>query len=214
MGDLNVEVPVTHLDEFGWLGENFNRMLRKLREKDESLARWNAELEQKVAAATEELAKKNEELARANHRLFEAQRALGNSERLASLGQLASQLAHEIGTPLNSIYGHIQLLAADEIPDEAKKRVAIVEAQVERLTKIIENVLRTLRLPEARRCSSTSSRTRSTRCPTVARSASSPTSANSPRRRRACFPRPPRERRRHSRATRASWSSFACATRA
>jgi signal transduction histidine kinase len=148
-GDLNVEVPVTHLDEFGWLGENFNRMLRKLREKDESLARWNAELEQKVAAATIELAKKNEELARANHRLFEAQRALGNSERLASLGQLASQLAHEIGTPLNSIYGHIQLLAADEIPDEAKKRVAIVESQVERLTKIIENVLRTLRLPEA-----------------------------------------------------------------
>src|SRR5581483_6840568 len=114
-GDLNVEVPVTNLDEFGWLGENFNRMLRKLKEKDESLARWNAELEQKVAAATEELAKKNDELARANHRLFEAQRALGNSERLASLGQLASQLAHEIGTPLNSIYGHIQLLQT-EIP--------------------------------------------------------------------------------------------------
>ena len=148
-GDLNAEVPVTHLDEFGWLGENLNRMLRKLKEKDESLARWNAELEQKVAAATEELGKKNEELARANHRLFEAQRALGNSERLASLGQLASQLAHEIGTPLNSIYGHIQLLAADDIPDDAKKRVAIVESQVERLTKIIENVLSTLRLPEA-----------------------------------------------------------------
>ncbi len=148
-GDLNVEVPVTHLDEFGWLGENFNRMLRKLREKDESLARFNEELKHKVDAATEELAKKNEELARANHRLFEAQRALGNSERLASLGQLASQIAHEIGTPLNSIYGHIQLLAADEIPDAAKKRVAIVESQVERLTKIIENVLRTLRLPEA-----------------------------------------------------------------
>ncbi len=148
-GDLDAEVPVTHLDEFGWLGENFNRMLRKLREKDQSLARFNEDLQRKVADATEELARKNDELARANHRLFEAQRALGNSERLASLGQLASQIAHEIGTPLNSIYGHIQLLAADEIPDEAKKRVAIVESQVERLTKIIENVLRTLRLPEA-----------------------------------------------------------------
>jgi signal transduction histidine kinase len=156
LGDLNVEVEVTHLDEFGWLGENFNRMLRKLKENDESLrklmeqvARFNEELRKQVALATEELAGKNDELARANHRLFEAQRALGNSERLASLGQLASQIAHEIGTPLNSIYGHIQLLAADEIPDTAKSRVTIVEGQVERLTKIIENVLRTLRLPDA-----------------------------------------------------------------
>jgi signal transduction histidine kinase len=148
-GDLTAQVAVTHLDEFGWLGENFNRMLRKLKENDERLSRFAKELETKVALATVELASKNDELARANHRLFEAQRALGNSERLASLGQLASQIAHEIGTPLNSIYGHIQLLAADEIPDAAKKRVAIVESQVERLTKIIENVLRTLRLPDA-----------------------------------------------------------------
>jgi signal transduction histidine kinase len=155
-GDLDAEVPVVNLDEFGWLGENFNRMLRKLKENDESLrglmdqvAQFNESLQKQVALATEELAKKNEELGRANHRLFEAQRALGNSERLASLGQLASQIAHEIGTPLNSIYGHIQLLGADEIPEGAKKRVTIVESQVERLTKIIENVLRTLRLPDA-----------------------------------------------------------------
>ena len=154
-GDLNVEVEVTNLDEFGWLGENFNRMLRQLKENDTSLrrlmeqvAQFNEELKKQVALATEELAKKNDELARANHRLFEAQRALGNSERLASLGQLASQIAHEIGTPLNSIYGHIQLLAT-EIPESAKGRVAIVEGQVERLTKIIEDVLRTLRLPDA-----------------------------------------------------------------
>ncbi|MBI3723430.1 HAMP domain-containing protein [bacterium] len=155
-GDLEAQIEVVQMDEFGWLGENFNRMLRKLKENDASLrqlmaqaARFTDELKEKVQQATRELATKNEELARANQRLFEAQRALGQSERLASLGQFASQMAHEIGTPLNSIYGHIQLLAQDDISEGARKRIAIVESQVERLTKIIENVLRTLRLPDA-----------------------------------------------------------------
>jgi signal transduction histidine kinase len=142
-GDLSAAVEVRRLDEFGWLGENLNRMLRRLREKEDELARFNTELKSQVAAATVELEQ-------ANHRLFDAQRALANSERLASLGQLASNIAHEIGTPLNSIYGHIQLLAAENgISEAARSRVAVVESQVERLTAIIENVLMTLRLPEA-----------------------------------------------------------------
>lgn len=152
-GNLEALVEINTHDEFGWLGKNFNQMLKRIREANrentvlmERIGKFNEELREKIKVATQELARKNEELRRANEDLFRAQRRVGDMERLASLGQFATQMAHELGTPLNSISGHIQILAADEGLDGAVRgRLKIVETQIDRLTRIIQEALNTMR---------------------------------------------------------------------
>jgi len=139
--------------EIGWLALSLNHMLQNLRRSEEQNTRllaqiqgMNEELQRRVEEATEELARKNEELKGAQERLFSVQRDLSRLERMASLGQLAGEIAHEVGTPLNAISGHIQLLRRDEaLPGAARERLQIVEAQVDRLATIIRSFLTTLR---------------------------------------------------------------------
>ncbi|MBI5365806.1 MAG: HAMP domain-containing protein, partial [Planctomycetes bacterium] len=152
-GNLESLVEIKSRDEFGWLGDNFNQMLRRIREANreneqlmERIGRFNEELREKIEVATAELEQKNVELTRANEDLFRAQRRLGDVERLASLGQFASQMAHELGTPLNSISGHIQILAAEESLDgSVRGRLKIVETQIDRLARIIREALNNMR---------------------------------------------------------------------
>ncbi|MBI3271372.1 MAG: HAMP domain-containing protein [Planctomycetes bacterium] len=152
-GNLEALVDIESKDEFGWLAENFNQMLRRIRDGNrentslmQRIGKFNEELREKIDVATQELARKNEELLRANEDLFRAQRRLGDVERLASLGQFASQMAHELGTPLNSISGHIQILASDEGLDASvHARLKVIEGQMDRLTRIIQEALNNMR---------------------------------------------------------------------
>jgi methyl-accepting chemotaxis protein len=128
-GNLAQEVSVNNRDELGIMAENFNRMLKRIRESTEenlklleTINGFNEDLKGKVAQATQELAGRNEELIRANELLFELQRKLSHSEKLAAVGQVSAAMAHEIGTPLNSIFGHLQLITEEaELNAEAKK---------------------------------------------------------------------------------------------
>jgi two-component system NtrC family sensor kinase len=55
----------------------------------------------------------------ANQALRAAQDALLRSEKLASVGQLAAGLAHELGNPLAAVRGYVELLAMDAAPAQA-----------------------------------------------------------------------------------------------
>jgi signal transduction histidine kinase len=122
-------------DEIQELARHLNRMLDRLEN-------FNRELEQKVREATSELARRNEELTRINEELFETQKTLARSERLAVAGQLAASLAHEIGTPLNSISGHVQLLARRKTGDPASdRRLQIIESQIENIVRTVKQLL-------------------------------------------------------------------------
>jgi len=56
-----------------------------------------------------------------------------------------AEVAHEVGTPLHSVAGHLELLRRDIPPqaltDDVVRRLAIVEAQVNRVTEIITRLL-------------------------------------------------------------------------
>jgi signal transduction histidine kinase len=81
--------------------------------------------------------------------LFELQRRIARSDRLAALGAMAARLAHELGTPLHSVGGHLELLLSEPgLPDPARERIAIVAREVDRLGRLIRLHLRQLRAGE------------------------------------------------------------------
>ena len=68
--------------------------------------------------------------------------AARRSERLATVGQLAAGIAHEIRNPLASISGSVELLAqAPRVSDDDKALMAIVVREIERLDKLIHELL-------------------------------------------------------------------------
>lgn len=147
-GDLGAEARLERDDELGWLAGSFNRMLRRIQESYKENVRllnrvenFNRELKTEVERATRELAARHEELRQAHAMLFEVQRQLSRTERLAMAGQLAAMVAHEIGTPLHSISGHVQLLLEGDLDQEAVDRLKIIEAQIARVVEILQALL-------------------------------------------------------------------------
>jgi len=100
---------------------------------------------EKLEYANRELAAMAKELGRGLDRrtqeLRQSQEHLEQAERLAELGTLASGMAHEIGTPMNVILGRAEYLQRKtKDPDTAKGLQTIIE-QVERITKIMNQLL-------------------------------------------------------------------------
>ena len=131
-------VPVTTTDEFGTLAHHFNEMVARI-------ARFNDELLTRVREATGELDRRYREVEHLNSQLYETQRRLGHAERLALSGRIMAEVAHEVGTPLHSVAGHLELLRRDIPPraqtDDVVRRLAVIEAQVTRVTDIITRLL-------------------------------------------------------------------------
>src|SRR5438093_295420 len=133
-GELGARVSVPGGGEFGFLAGSFNRMVARLED-------LTAGLESRVRQATGELADANRELKEANAKLWSAQLDVGRSERLAALGQMAATIAHELGTPLNSVLGYTQLLLREDLPAEQASKLAVIESQVQRMIETIRSVL-------------------------------------------------------------------------
>jgi len=153
-GNLSALVDI-RAGEFGWLAATYNRMMRRLKQsvdenRDllEQIKTFNVELRGKVEAATAELAAKNSLLEAANERLLTQQKRLTTLEKLATLGEIATIIAHELGTPLNAISGHLQLLLSDNVSDpNVLSRLRVIDGQVDRLTGIVRGVLKAMRVP-------------------------------------------------------------------
>lgn len=97
-------------------------------------------------AARAALAKQTESLLRANTLLVAAKDQLNRSERLATIGQLVASVAHEVGTPLHSIAWHVQALAEEPgVTPEMKKRITVIDEQLNRVVRIIQDLLSSTR---------------------------------------------------------------------
>ena len=149
-GDLAAEVESAAPDEIGLLTSRFNRMLGRIRQMTHQLNLEQRRLEDRVHEATAEIADRKEQLEEANLGLFEMQRQLTQLERLAAAGQLAAQFAHEVGTPLNLISGHVQLLRARARDERVIQRLDIIAGQIDRITNIVRSMLDSTRRPVPR----------------------------------------------------------------
>jgi two-component system, NtrC family, sensor kinase len=117
-GDLGARVPEERKDEVGQVARGLNRMLDRV-------ASFQAELARRVSEATAQLRTTNE-------RLYAAQQQVGRNERLAAAGELAAAMAHNVGTPLTGVVGHLQLLEEEVTDSAVKERLRRIQAQVDR----------------------------------------------------------------------------------
>ena len=117
-GDLGARAPEDRQDEVGQVARGLNRML-------ERVASFQAELARRVSEATAQLRTTNE-------RLYAAQQQVGRNERLAAAGELAAAMAHNVGTPLTGVVGHLQLLEEEVAEPAVKERLRRIQGQVDR----------------------------------------------------------------------------------
>ncbi|MGE5443082.1 MAG: GAF domain-containing protein [Ignavibacteriales bacterium] len=91
----------------------------------------------------EEMKQQTQELKVLYETLKSAQERLVQSEKLASLGQLVSNIAHEVNNPLTPILGYSRLLLDKPGLDTERRRNAfeVIYKSAERLKKVIENLL-------------------------------------------------------------------------
>ncbi len=116
-GDLSRALLPQHDDEIGVLAARFNAMTESLREA-------RAEQERATGARSA------------------LETRLRHSEKLATMGQMAAQIAHELGTPLNVIGGRARALEKKaNDPAEVRKNGEIIATQVDRITRIIRQML-------------------------------------------------------------------------
>jgi signal transduction histidine kinase len=116
-GELSFQVSVKGNDELSRLARAMNTMARHLNEMRDGLRR-----EHEAHVKTIE--------------------SLRHAERLATLGQLASGVAHELGTPLNVVAGRAKLIAREKPGGtESAESATIIAEQAARMTEIIQRLL-------------------------------------------------------------------------
>jgi PAS domain S-box-containing protein len=63
------------------------------------------------------------------------------TDRLASIGELASGTAHELNNPLTSIIGFSQLLMEREVPDDVREDLKLINSEAQRAADVTRNLL-------------------------------------------------------------------------
>jgi signal transduction histidine kinase len=107
-GDLDSELPVKgERDEYDLMARAINRMAAQLRAAAHERERYNALLEQTVQQRTAELEQANARLTDSLQQLQAAQSQLLFADRLATVGQLAAGVGHELNNPLAFVLSNL-----------------------------------------------------------------------------------------------------------
>ncbi len=116
-GDLSTRLALRQHDEIGELAREMNALCDRLAEANRRIA---TEAEARIAALEQ----------------------LRHKDRLATVGQLASGVAHELGTPLSIVAARASLLgSADVSMADVAQNARIIVEQAHRMTEIIRQLL-------------------------------------------------------------------------
>ncbi len=127
-GNLDHAIPVRHDDEFGHVAVSFNEMTTALKDSRQQMQELVQTLETKVAERTRDL--------------LAAKAEVAQGEKLASIGVLASGVAHELNNPLTGVLTFASLLrkkASDGTEDAEDLDLVIRETK--RCASIIRRLL-------------------------------------------------------------------------
>ena len=69
------------------------------------------------------------------------QERLALTDRLASVGEMAAGVAHELNNPLTSVIGLSQLLLDEKLPDAVKEDLGIIYSEAQRAAAVVKNML-------------------------------------------------------------------------
>jgi signal transduction histidine kinase len=83
-----------------------------------------------------------------SRKLKEGRAMLVQSAKMGAVGQMASGVVHEIGQPLTSISGLVDILGLDKPTDAGKRRLDLMKKEMERLTNIISRFKNFARVSE------------------------------------------------------------------
>lgn len=127
-----------------------NALLREKRRLEAENDDYQRSLERKVRERTARLRESEkryrelfQETRRAYEELKETQEKLIRSERLAAVGELAAQIAHEIRNPLGAISNSVGVLRRDlELHGDDRRLLQVVHDESQRLEQIVADFLR------------------------------------------------------------------------
>lgn len=122
-GNLETRLPVAGPLEISRLAQAYNNMSEALKES-----------RQETQAHIEALQQTNSELQVAREELI-------RSEKLASVGQLAAGLAHEIGNPLTALIGYLEILKMRIAEEETQDIVLRSLVETQRIDFLVRELL-------------------------------------------------------------------------
>ncbi len=131
--------PVREMVEFaGQVGEGDLDVLLSTRGRPYEMAQLSNGLNTMV----NRLRETRERLQKETTKQMETLQQLHHTERLATVGKLASGLAHELGTPLNVVSGRAKMISGQGLTDDQViESATIIDEQANRMTNIIKQLL-------------------------------------------------------------------------
>jgi signal transduction histidine kinase len=136
-------------DEFGRLTKVFNQMMDSLNHSDQKLRDYNTVMEKQVRLRTEELSKANKKLVqeivikeKTHGELFTIKERLNRQEKLASVGQVSSNIAHELRNPMAAIRSSVYFLRK-RVPEDKKSihHLDLIDSELSQSDEVIERLL-------------------------------------------------------------------------
>jgi len=126
------------------LAELSRRVVRfaKEDEEDRSLGRDELKLlSEEFRRLDEQLTAARADLTERHRRELDLERRLQHADRLATIGTLASGLAHDVGTPMGIIRGRAEYLLGNPGPAKTAEGLGIIISQIDRITRIVRMLL-------------------------------------------------------------------------
>ncbi|MBL0218962.1 MAG: HAMP domain-containing protein [Myxococcales bacterium] len=133
-----------------WFATRLTRPLAALAARADAIATGHADGGAPIEGPGEigVLGQRIDEMARRIAERHELQTALARGDRLASVGVMSAQVAHEINNPLTTVLGYAKLLAEDKAEDHPDRAaLELIASEAERMKGIIGGLLEYARTP-------------------------------------------------------------------